>query len=246
MPVYEVRPENGGGRSRVLHRNLLLPCSYLPVEAPISASKRIQKGPRKVTKRQPPTEGTSSNADDGMPKLTPHQFEELFESAGGIVREGYEHAQAPAEQDADPFYADDPDQDQGTKDSCEQVAPLNDDVDTVDEGLPRHSQRTSRPPLRMTYDVPGQPFFQPWTTAGVQGISASYPQQILPPYRVPWMLQPVETLLSMFCLHVPTCAVWADDSCTLLLLTSLGKWAVPVNLQELKPRYLFIIIFSRT
>ena len=30
-----------------------------------------------------------------------------------------------------------------------------------------------------------------------------------------------------------TCAVWADDSCTLLLLTSLGKWAVPVNLQEL-------------
>lgn len=51
----------------------------------------------------------------------------------------------------------------------------------------------------------------------------------------------VETLLSMFCLHVPTCAVWADDSCTLLLLTSLGKWAVPVNLQDLQPRYLFII-----
>ena len=38
MPVYEVRPENGGGRSRVLHRNLLLPCSYSPVEAPISTS----------------------------------------------------------------------------------------------------------------------------------------------------------------------------------------------------------------
>ena len=35
MPVYEVRPESGGGRSRVLHRNLLLRCSYLPVEAPI-------------------------------------------------------------------------------------------------------------------------------------------------------------------------------------------------------------------
>ena len=124
MPVYEVRPENGGGRSRVLHRNLLLPCSYLPVETPISTSKSTQKGPRKP----------------------------------------------------------DPDQEQGTEDSCEQVATSNDDADALDEGLPRHSQRTSRPPLRMTYDVPGQPSFQPWTTAEVQGISASYPQQILPPF----------------------------------------------------------------
>ena len=78
MPVYEVRPESRGGRSRVLHRILLLPCSYLPVEAPISTSKRTQKGPRKVTKRQPSTEGTSSNADDDMPNLIPHQFEEHF------------------------------------------------------------------------------------------------------------------------------------------------------------------------
>lgn len=191
MPVYEVRLENGGGRSRVLHRNLLLPCSYLPVEAPISTSKSTQKGPRKVTKRQPSTEGTSSNADDDMLNLTPHQFEERFESAGANVSEGYEHAPVPVEQDADPFYADDPDHEQGTEDSCEQVASSNDDADAVDEGLPRHSQRTFRPPLRMTYDVQGQPSFQPWTTAGVQGISASYPQQILPPYRVPWMSQPV-------------------------------------------------------
>ncbi|KAI5106078.1 hypothetical protein C0J45_3775, partial [Silurus meridionalis] len=29
-PVYEVRPENGKGKARILHRNLLLPCDYLP------------------------------------------------------------------------------------------------------------------------------------------------------------------------------------------------------------------------
>ena len=109
IPVYEVRPENGGGRSRVLHRNLLLPCSYLPVEAPISTSKITQKGPRKVTKRQPSTEGKSSNVDDDMPNLTPHQFEERFESAGANVSEGYEHALVPAQQDDDFFYADHPD-----------------------------------------------------------------------------------------------------------------------------------------
>ena len=111
----------------------------IPVEAPISTSKSTQKGPRKVTKQQPSTEGTSSNADD-LPNLTPHQFEELFESAGANVSEGCEHAPVPAEQDTDPFYADDPDQEQETEHSCEQVATSNDDADAVDEGLPRHSQ----------------------------------------------------------------------------------------------------------
>ncbi|KAK2883193.1 hypothetical protein Q8A73_022126 [Channa argus] len=31
-PVYELKPENGKGRTRVIHRNLLLPCDFLPVE----------------------------------------------------------------------------------------------------------------------------------------------------------------------------------------------------------------------
>ncbi|KAJ8012413.1 hypothetical protein DPEC_G00042490 [Dallia pectoralis] len=32
IPVYEVKSEQGGGRSRTLHRNLLLPCDHLPFE----------------------------------------------------------------------------------------------------------------------------------------------------------------------------------------------------------------------
>ncbi|XP_057707840.1 uncharacterized protein LOC130926733 [Corythoichthys intestinalis] len=31
-PVYEIKPEKGRGRTRTLHRNLLLPCDHLPLE----------------------------------------------------------------------------------------------------------------------------------------------------------------------------------------------------------------------
>ena len=34
LPVYEVRPEGQTGKPRVLHRNLLLPCTFLPIEPP--------------------------------------------------------------------------------------------------------------------------------------------------------------------------------------------------------------------
>ena len=33
-PVYSVKAEDGTGKVRVLHRNLLLPCDYLPLEKP--------------------------------------------------------------------------------------------------------------------------------------------------------------------------------------------------------------------
>lgn len=34
LPVFEVRPEGRTGKPRVLHRNLLLPCDFLPVDHP--------------------------------------------------------------------------------------------------------------------------------------------------------------------------------------------------------------------
>ncbi|XP_052008777.1 uncharacterized protein LOC127661875 [Xyrauchen texanus] len=35
VPIYELRPEHGKGKTRILHRNLLLPCDHLPLEAEV-------------------------------------------------------------------------------------------------------------------------------------------------------------------------------------------------------------------
>ena len=47
IPVYQVRPGSGAKKSRLLHRNLLLPCTYLPVdESNLQVSKTLQSGRR--------------------------------------------------------------------------------------------------------------------------------------------------------------------------------------------------------
>jgi transposase InsO family protein len=44
MPIYEVIPEQGKGRgSRILHRNLLLPCDSLPLEIQLQPAKQKRK-----------------------------------------------------------------------------------------------------------------------------------------------------------------------------------------------------------
>lgn len=51
IPVYKVKPESGGGRTRVLHRNLLLPCDALELDAPNPAFGTL---PRKTAAEETP------------------------------------------------------------------------------------------------------------------------------------------------------------------------------------------------
>ena len=172
MPVYEVKPETGNGRSRVLHRNLLLPCSHLPVETQLKSSKS-----RRAVSRIYGSTGYHAEDNCGI-------IPELVERDIGTGTE------------QDPCQDDGPSLEEEVEDQ-EQLDNMADD-ETAD-GLPlRQSQRLSRPPLRMTYNAMGQPSFQPSSTAGIQGIAVSYPQQLWQPVTVPWMLQPVLQPYSYF------------------------------------------------
>ena len=65
-PVYEVRPESGEGRVRTLHRNLLLPCSFLPItDTPvIKARRRSQKTREQAPATRSSVENNPSDEDE--------------------------------------------------------------------------------------------------------------------------------------------------------------------------------------
>ncbi|KAL9976592.1 hypothetical protein ACROYT_G013913 [Oculina patagonica] len=188
MPVYEVKPESGNGRSKVLHRNMLLPCSYLPVETPLKSSKSRRTVSRRSNRQQASQEETTGTTDEDI-SLTPDKLQQLYESTR---QESY-----VVEEDIDPCIVDSPDSEGEEEEDPEQ--PVGTVDDEAADSLPiRQSHRMSRPPLRMTYDVMGQPSFQTSSTAGIQGVTVSYPQQLWQPVTVSWMLQPVLQPYSYF------------------------------------------------
>ena len=61
LPVYEVTPEGRKGKSRILHRNLLLPCDFLQRDLSKPAPQRTQGKRRPV----PATQGGDVYQHDG-------------------------------------------------------------------------------------------------------------------------------------------------------------------------------------
>ena len=61
LPVYEVTPEGRKGKSRILHRNLLLPCDFLQSDLSKPAPQRTQGKRRPV----PATQGSDVYQHDG-------------------------------------------------------------------------------------------------------------------------------------------------------------------------------------
>ncbi len=71
IPVYELRPEKGKGRSRILHRNLLLPCDHLPLETPVRT--RAKKRTVETAEGVVQSEGEDDDDDDEYYPVPPLQ-----------------------------------------------------------------------------------------------------------------------------------------------------------------------------
>ena len=183
MPVYEVQPESGNGRTRVLHRNLLLPCSFLPVETHLKSPRRHLTVSKRTHRRQTPKEETSGTIDEDIPGSTPDQLQEYYESTRNDTEDSCGTVPELVEQDTYPCPVDGPDSEGEVEDPEPPSGTIGNEAA---HGAPiqqsqSQSQRVSKPPLMMTYDVMGQPSFQPSSTAGGRGITVSYPQQLWHP-----------------------------------------------------------------
>ncbi|PFX13428.1 hypothetical protein AWC38_SpisGene22484 [Stylophora pistillata] len=195
-PVYEVRLE-AGTKKGVLHRNLLLPFTYLPVEeADVRPKTKLHSRQRQ---RRPPLQNnkpliqTSRSAgqddeDDDIPSFPPNQLQAQYPN--NTVK----HPRTE-EQDIQESVAI-----SGTADTSEDVKPdppvddLQNDFTPSTRMEPEQSPssttqpivenrqpRIRRPPIRMTYDVPGHPTFYPGVTTNMNMVSNT---ANLPP---PWL-----------------------------------------------------------
>ncbi|KAL0199360.1 hypothetical protein M9458_007900, partial [Cirrhinus mrigala] len=81
LPIYEVKPEVGKGRSRILHRNLLLSCDHLPVEGQsdmaANSEKRMTKQKRRYPVKPNEDEEDEDEDDDGDPDELGREASEL-------------------------------------------------------------------------------------------------------------------------------------------------------------------------
>jgi hypothetical protein len=76
-PVYDIKPESGKGKKRTLHRNLLLPCDYLPTATP--ERKRVEKVKEQTPIIHTPEDSESvSEGEEGL-SLPPNEIDELVQ-----------------------------------------------------------------------------------------------------------------------------------------------------------------------
>lgn len=156
LPVYEVRPERGKGRVRVLHRNLLLQCNNLPLE-----EGRVRQKPKVQV-------GTKSAPQAANPQDTSSEEELRLVD----VRERV--ADPRLNPTIEPFVPRDRNAESGDSGDASSSSEYDSAVDRSDGGSSgssdssggihvRRSARDHRPTERLTYDNLGEPVRYAWT-----------------------------------------------------------------------------------
>ncbi|KAK3716754.1 hypothetical protein QZH41_000597 [Actinostola sp. cb2023] len=159
LPHYEVIREDGEGRTRVLHRNLLLPCSYLPVgDESVQRTNNKQNDRsirnRRQTGRQKPKTLPLGRGQNSR-RLDSDSEEELTGFAPRDLRGLQWTSQQETSQTTPPSEPDDPPLATVDSEVQSDVSDVQDSTD--DEVPPRRSGRTRQPRQIFTYENLGDP-----------------------------------------------------------------------------------------
>ena len=168
-PVYKVNPESGGGRTRVLHRNLLLPCDVLELDAPIP---EFGTRPRKTAAEKK----TLSVSGNDLPNLGEEQEEEDDFVSVDLVEELPSEVQTSGSVSPDEDLPSDSVENhvttEGTNGPSDETEPGNEgtagndeteqseEEDIAEQDATTRPQRQRRPPQILTYNSLGNPQYQ--------------------------------------------------------------------------------------
>ena len=168
-PVYSVKAKDGTGKVRVLHRNLLLPCDYLPLEKPpqpVTSSKKSSHSKKKSHEtviRE--AEDESSDDEESLPEnflpvmLTqdlPPDIDNSTDVETCSLVESEPAGLRPTDQPESEHEA------ELQEPEVDELEPeLNEPEETQknDENLARRPKREQCPPSVLMYDRLGQPVY---------------------------------------------------------------------------------------
>ena len=184
-PVYDVEPENGNGRTRTLHRNMLLPCDHLPFEGTPKKVKPESKRKPCAKNNDTPRQESDWSDDEEINHFTPNQLRALAERARVGEQNTTEQTANNTEQDTEEK------QQQSNQDDLEMETasnasssqdPSSPSDDVVNPAQRYRPQRERREPLRFGYQAPGNPAY-------FIGANKAYIDPVNPPI-CPLMLDP--------------------------------------------------------
>ena len=194
LPVFEVTPEGRKGKSRVLHRNLLLPCDFLQsyLSKPVPQHTQERRSVHANQGRDVHQHGSDSGDEGELPGLSPTELEMLSTPTAETYNHGQEQMDG-AQEDLLP-------------DDMEDLSEHGDDMSVTEDYSPSDSEteqepslqqepagshypvRNRRPPNIPCYDHLGNPSYHPictlTTPATTASVSVSSPWFPATPYGI--------------------------------------------------------------
>ena len=165
-PAYKVKPENGVGRTRVLHRNLLLPCGALVLDAPNLGS---GTRPRKIaTEKQP----LSVSGEDVQKSEREEEDDFVSVDLMEEIPNEVTSESVPPDQDLPSDSVESYATTVGKNGPSDEMEPVNkgsaendeteqsEGEDIAEQDVPTRPQRHSRPPQILTYKSLGNTQYQ--------------------------------------------------------------------------------------